>query len=83
MRTTLRMREKGSSLDGYIFSDREHARQWLRQPCINREAILVEPVEVSPLVRCTKCSGEGFHQTVKAVGGKMTAAEFLRESNDG
>ena len=74
---TLRMHWRGSTLDGYIFSDQEHARQWLMQPIIDRAKISLEPVEVGAFRPCPNCCGSGFHRAVKSVGNKVSAKDFL------
>lgn len=69
MTATIRMVRCGTSrtLDGYIFTDREHARQWLSQPYIDIGSIVLEEVEVGPLMACPRCAGSGFRQDVKRI----------------
>lgn len=76
--STLRMRERGSTLDGYIFTDLDHARQWLRQPIIDQSKITVELVEVGEYHPCRMCGGTGHHQKVKVLGDRISAMEFLQ-----
>ena len=66
-------------LDGYVFADMTHARQWLSQPFVHDFGIsALEIVEVSDLRGCPKCGGTGYTQTVKSIR-KLTLDEFLKE----
>lgn len=81
--TTFRMRYRGNTLDGYVFTDLDHARQWLMQPIIDRSKIQIEPVEVGEPRQCRMCSGTGYHQTIKVVGQKVSAFQFLESTQHG
>ena len=73
----LRVRANGDrTLQGYVFSNREHARAWLTQAWVKPADYTLEVVEVDDLCRCAKCDGTGFSQTVK-VTGTTTIEDFL------
>lgn len=75
----LRVRANGDrTLQGYVFTDRRHAREWLTQAWVKPEDFTLESVEVGESCRCTRCGGSGFVQTMKTTG-KMTVQEFLAE----
>lgn len=80
MATSIRLmpRDTRDTLGRYVFSDRDHARQWLTQKWVKPEDYTLETVEVGELCRCTRCGGEGFTQSVKSTG-KLTVEEFLAE----
>jgi hypothetical protein len=69
-------RDRQDTLMGYVFSDTEHARKWLMQRFVKRDAYRLEKVEVGPRHECRFCGGSGFRQTVKPIG-KITVKEFL------
>ena len=69
-------RNAQDTLRRYVFSDRQHARQWLTQAWVKPEDYTLEEVEVGELCRCNRCDGSGFTQSVKTVG-KLTVGEFL------
>jgi hypothetical protein len=73
----LRPRSLSDTLSRYVFSDYDHARQWLTQVWVKPADYTLEVVEVGELCRCRGCDGAGFTQTVKVVG-KLTVEEFLR-----
>lgn len=81
--TTIRMLypKQENTLDGYVFSNMEHARQWLAQPFVDPSEIRLEEVQVGELCRCRYCGGSGFRQSVNVVR-KLTVAEFLKGSAD-
>ena len=70
-------RASDRTLDGYIFTDREHARQWLSQVCIKRDEVRLEEVAVGPVMCCPRCGGSGVRQDVKLLR-KITIEELLR-----
>jgi len=76
MTTTIRMRRCGPdhTLDGYIFTNHDHARAWLSQPFVNMDEIVLEEIEVGPLMRCRHCNGTGHRQDTKIVR-RLTAEE--------
>ena len=64
--TTVRMkRAPEATLDGYVFSDDEHARTWLR-PYRGMDVVL-ERVRVGPLKSCPRCGGAGHTQKIEKV----------------
>lgn len=71
-------RDRMDTLYGYVFSDNEHAREWLTQSFVDRDAYMLEKVEVGELHRCRFCDGSGVRQSIKS-DGKMTVEEFLKE----
>lgn len=75
--TTIRMKRCGvdSTLHGYIFSDRSHARQWLSAFIDDADSFRLEEVEVGPLMKCGAC-GIVHRQSVKVVR-QVTFAEAL------
>jgi hypothetical protein len=84
--TTLRIRyPRGvySTMDGYVFSDIGHARQWLTQAFVDPTEFSLEEVERGSLTRCRMCAGSGFHQSIKPTGRRLTVGEFLKEQVDG
>lgn len=76
--TTIRMRRCGSdrTLNGYVFSDRDHARRWLSQEFVKGDVDLDE-VQMGPLVQCRSCQGSGFRQAMKVLG-RLTIEEALQ-----
>lgn len=78
--TTFRMHQRGNTLDGYVFADRRHALEWLSAQCVDPTQIMLEPVTVGELHRCSMCSGTGFRQSVKVAGERIRADEFLRNA---
>lgn len=76
--TTIRMRRCGPdrTLDGYVFSDRDHARRWLSQEFVNGDVDLDE-VQVGPLIKCRSCQGSGFRQDIRTLG-RLTIEEALQ-----
>jgi hypothetical protein len=75
----LRVRANGDrTLQGYVFTDRQHARAWLSQSWVRPEDYALDTVEVGALCRCIRCDGSGFTQAMKTTG-KMTIEEFLGE----
>jgi hypothetical protein len=77
---TLKLIERArySTLTGYLFTDREHARVWLTQKWVKPGRFTLQEVEVGPMVRCKRCGGTGYHQTVERVR-DLTVEEFLAE----
>lgn len=77
--TTIRMLRCGvdRTLDGYIFTDRAHARLWLSQAFCKGADIRLEEVELGPIMRCARCGGTGHRQDVKR-GRSLTLDEVLR-----
>ena len=75
-------RAKDSTLTGYLFTDLKHAYEWLTQKWVKPELFALQEVDVGPLVRCRRCDGSGFHQTVKPLR-RLTVDEFLRETANG
>ena len=79
--TTIRLlsrRDRPDTLNGYVFSDLKHAREWLTQGFVDHDAYMLEKVEVGERHRCRWCDGSGFRQSIKPTG-KMTVDEFLKE----
>ena len=77
MTKTNRMRRATErTLDGYIFTDRAHAREWLRQPFVDMAGIQLEEVEVGPLVPCPRCGGSGHRRDVRVIR-RLTTEEAL------
>jgi hypothetical protein len=76
MSTTIRMRRCGAdqTLNGYIFSDHKHAREWLSQSFVNLAEVMLEEVEVGPTMPCQRCGGSGSHRVVKP-GRRLSAEE--------
>lgn len=74
---TVRMRRCGPdrTLNGYVFTDMAHARQWLSQEFVKGDVDLDE-VEIGPIVRCRSCNGSGFRQDQK-MRGRLTLEEVL------
>ena len=77
IRMRLLPHDREDTLSGYIFSDNQHARDWLTQSFVDRSAYSLEAVEVGERRRCSMCHGSGFIQTVKKAGDKMTVDDFL------
>lgn len=75
--TTIRMRRCGMdrTLDGYVFSDMAHARQWLSQGFVRRAEIQLEEVTVEPPKRCPRCDGAGHLDVVRFLR-KLTPQEI-------
>lgn len=78
MTRTIRLipRERGSTLHGYVFTDPEHAREWLSMPIIDGGDYVLQEVEAGPLEKCPRCGGSGTLQTVKVLR-TLSVAEFL------
>jgi hypothetical protein len=77
MNETIRIRRcADSTLNGYVFSDRQHAHEWLRQPCVDRTKIELEEVEIGALMPCPRCGGSGYRLDVKLIR-RLTAEEAL------
>lgn len=76
---TVRMfyRDKDNTLNGYVFSDRAHARQWLSQKFVDLSEITLQEVSLGELRRCRMCDGTGYHLSVKATGDKMPAKNWM------
>lgn len=65
-------------LEGYLFSDAKHARQWLGQPLVRDDRYYLEKVEISGEdVTCPHCDGSGYRPRVFKVLARMTVQEFL------
>lgn len=79
---TVRMYGVGS-LDGYVFADHGHAREWLAQRCVDPSKIRIQPVSVSPPRKCRTCGGAGYHQTVVATGPRVGARDWLAANHQG
>ena len=65
-------------LNGYVFADEEHAREWLRQSWVDLTEITLEQVEVGEQRKCHMCGGRGYHQTVKTTASRQPATEFMK-----
>jgi hypothetical protein len=78
MTRTIRLipRNKHDTLLGYVFTNFQHAREWLSQEIIDKEAYSLEEVEAGPIERCPRCGGSGTTQVVKVMR-RLTAREFL------
>ncbi len=76
--TTIRIRRYGSdsTLNGYIFSSRSHARQWLSQSFVRRREIQLDEVDVGLFMPCRRCGGSGHNRQVRLVR-RLTAEEVL------
>jgi hypothetical protein len=80
---TLRMLTRpGRDLHGYIFSDLDHARRWLRQAFVKRAEIKLEYIEIGDFHRCPRCNGEGSTRSEKPTGRLTTVDAFLNEPAD-
>ena len=71
-------RSRDSTLTGYIFTDFNHAREFLTQSWVKPERFTLEEVAAGDFVRCTKCDGLGHTRRVTALR-KLTVEEFLQE----
>ena len=68
-----------ADLHGYVFTDLAHAREWLCQSFVADMQMMLEPVDVGPLMPCPRCNGQGWRQDIKVTGPKMTVGEFLAD----
>jgi hypothetical protein len=77
-KTSIRMARCGfdRTLDGYVFSDLAHARLWLSQSFVVATGVVLDEVEIGPLLRCKRCDGSGFHQTTRSIR-PLTVREVL------
>jgi hypothetical protein len=67
-----------SDLNGYIFIDMTHARNWLSQSFVHEMPIRsLEVVALGDMKRCPRCKGEGFTQAVSRLDERFTVSEFL------
>jgi hypothetical protein len=80
MTISIRMmyRDPDHDLHGYVFTDVDHAQQWLRQTFVKRSDIRLEVVEVGELHICPKCHGSGSTQSIR-ITSKITVHELLGE----
>ena len=81
--STFRMhfpRDRYNTLDGYVFANREHARQWFMMNRVDRSNITLEPVEIGEMRPCRRCGGSGFHQSVKTTSDRISAIKFLEDA---
>ena len=65
---------RGQDLDGYVFTDLGHARQWLSQGFVDDESYAVIPVSV--LKKKCRCGNTYDHATPK--GPAVPPSEFLK-----
>lgn len=81
---TIRLRTgPDRDLEGYLFSDEAHARQWLSQKLIREhlDEYYLERLEISAEeATCPTCRGTGCMPRRFRVLGRLSAAEFLRIS---
>lgn len=77
--TTIRMRicDGDRTLNGYIFANRDHARQWLSQPFMADKKVQLEEVEVGPMTKCSRCGGSGIHPARVKVLREITIKEVV------
>ncbi len=81
---TIRMTEPGSTLNGYIFSDNEHAKAWLSQKFVQEDPskYRLERVRVvKESCRCKKCDGSGWSRPQIETLEKLTVDEFLKKDS--
>lgn len=65
-----------NTLNGYVFTDKRHAHEWLSQGFVDRTKIVLDEVQVGPLMPCRQCGGSGFQQHVKKIR-RLTEAEVF------
>ena len=76
-KTTIRMRRcPDRTLWGYVFTDEDHARKWLRSYGARSSDFAFERVVVGPIKPCRSCVGRGYSQTASRVE-SVTLAELL------
>jgi hypothetical protein len=73
-RVMLKTKPAGSEMDGYVFVDDHHARQWLLQKFITEERYEVAIVNA----KTRACCGELY--AIKEVT-RMSVSEFLQGGN--
>jgi len=76
----MRLKDRTNSLNGYVFRDLAHARQWLSQAFVKPDEISLDTVSVGPIKRCPRCNGDGYTEIVRFVG-KTTVEEFLAKDH--
>lgn len=81
-RTIRMMRGGDHTLNGYVFTDLDHARQWLSQSFVDRAKTEIEEVEVGLWGGCPHCGGAGWTRPTKVIG-KLTVDEFLEGGGSG
>jgi len=73
----IRLNTKGD-LDGYLFSDNEHARNWLRQIFVQAPEYMVSIVDAEEKRKCPHC-GKVDHR-IKVIT-TMRPEQFLQMSD--
>jgi hypothetical protein len=78
-KTTIRMRRApDQTLHGYVFTDDDHARQWLSSLKVTASEVRLERVVVGELQRCNRCGGQGHTQSIKKLH-DIELEELLRD----